>query len=226
MPDEIAGSPLEIKEIAEKALLLQRLLLRRAWGALYATYAVSIFITIFGAPIVFLLGFGAGYTIAVRVGVGMLVSGAALTVTLLAFRRVKDTAEIRSLVTEGRWKRVLGYQVFVPLWVAAYVVFLLAIFVFGLRGDILVLVLSVYLAFWAFLYYAMNLSFPGKLPVEGIAALSSFGIASAGSLAAYFSVGITGVYLLLWSAMIVVWVVSAFYARTRPLPKTQEGAAV
>jgi len=42
-------------EIAENALQLQRFLLRRAWGVLYAAWAVSMFITIFAAPIVSIL---------------------------------------------------------------------------------------------------------------------------------------------------------------------------
>jgi len=226
MPDEIAGSPLEIREIAERALQLQRHLLRRAWGALYATYAVSIFLTIFGAPVAFLLGLGAEYTFIVRVVVGMLASGAALTVTLWEFRRVRDTAEIRSLMTEGKWKGVLRYRVLVPFWAAVYVILFLSIAVFGRQDNILILVLSVYIAFWAFLYYAMNLSFPGKLPIEGVAALSSFGIATAGSIITYLSLGITAVYGLLWGAMVVIWGVSACYARTRQLPRSQEGVAV
>lgn len=222
MSDEGAGSPLEIKEIAERALRLQRYLLRRAWAVLYATFSASMFSTIFAAPVVFSLAPSAEYSLVGRFVVGMVASGAALTVTLWAFRRVRDTAEIRSILTDEKWKGVLHYRVLVPVWATVYAIFILTIFVLGLQADTLILLLSVYGVFWAFLFYAMNLSFPGKIPVEGVAALSSFGIAIAGSLIGYLSFGINAIYALLWAATIVIWGASAVYARRRPLPKMED----
>jgi len=68
------------------------------------------------------------------------------------------------------------------------------------------------------MYYALRLSFEGRMPAEGKAALSSFGVATVGSIINDLSLGILGVYALLWGVTIVVWVVSAFYARRQPVP--------
>ena len=77
MADEIAGSPLEIREVAQRALVLQRYLLRRAWGVPYATWSVAIFLTNFGAPFEALLGL----SVVERIAVSTLASGAALAIT-------------------------------------------------------------------------------------------------------------------------------------------------
>ena len=225
MADEIAGSPLEIREVAQWALVLQRYLLRRAWGVLYATWSVALFLTNFGGLFEALLGLSE----LERIAVSTLASGAALIITLRAFRRVRGTAEIRGLVIEGKWREVLGFRVLATLWVAVYAVLFFLILPFGVQEDPFVLVLyvhGVYAVFWAFMYYALGLSYGRKMPPEGIAVLSSFGVATAGSILNDLSLRISGVYALLWGATIVVWVVSAFYARRQPVPGREVNPAV
>jgi hypothetical protein len=215
LAEEITGSPLEIKEIAARALVLQRYLLRRAWGVLYATWTVAIFLTDL-APLEAL-----GLSVDERIVLGTLASGAALIITLRAFKHVRDTVEVRRLVADGKWWRVLGYRVLVPSWAAVYVVLFLSIFLYGVQEDPLVLALYVhtgYAGFWTFLYYALGLSFEGKMPAEAVAVLSAFGVATAGSILNDLSLRIIGVYVLLWGATVVVWVVSSFYARRQPVP--------
>jgi hypothetical protein len=68
------------------------------------------------------------------------------------------------------------------------------------------------------MYYALGLSFERKMPAEGMAVLSSFGVATAGSILNDLSLRIPVVYALLWGVTIVVWVVSALYARRQPVP--------
>ncbi len=223
MAEGTLGSPLEIKQIAEQALSIQKHLLRRAWGVLYATYAVSMFVAVFGEPLIGATGLAAEFTIAERVAVAMTASGAALAVTLWAFRRVRDTVEIRSIVTEGKWSRVLRYSVLVPIWVAIYAVLILGLSFFGSYETLLILM--VYTAFWGFLCYALRLSFPDTLPIEGIVAISSFGIAIAGSALTTLSLSVAPLSGLLWGVSVVVWVLSAVYARTRRLPGSGEVTA-
>lgn len=217
MTEETATTPLEVKAIAEKALRLQRHLLRRAWGALYAAYSVSMFLAVFGGLFIALPGLPVEELVAEHLAVSMLASALALTVTLWAFKRVRDTAEIRNFVVGGRWTRVIEYRVLMPAWVAVYAIVLSSFFVFGSQAGAGV-VLAVYAAFWGFLLYAQRLSFPGNLPAESIATLSSFGIAVAGTIVNTLSVNVLALDGLLWGAMVVVWVASAFYARTRGLP--------
>lgn len=227
MAEEIAGSALEIKEIAEKAFQLQRHLLRRAWGVLYATYSVSIFLTVFSSALAFALGLAGQYKLAEHVAVDILASGAALTMTLREFRRINGTAEIRSLVFDGGWTRVLRYRVLVPTWVAANAVILVSMVLFSDRVGLLVLL--IYSGFWGLLYYALRLSFPGRLPREGIAALASLGVAVVGSILLILSVSVSAevikFYGLLWGGTVLVWAASAVYARTRALSGVLESEA-
>jgi hypothetical protein len=227
LAEEIAGSPLEIREIAEEALELQRHLLRRAWGVLYATYSVAFFLTLFSSVVAYALGVAAEYTSAAHVAVDMLASGAALILTLRAFGRIRDTAEIRSLVLDGGLARVLRYRVLVPTWVAVYAVVIPSMFLFSDKVGLLVLV--IYAGFWGFLYYALRLSFPRRLPSEATAALALFGIAIAGSVVLLLStikpLDLADVYGLLWGATVVGWAASALYARTRKFSVALEGEA-
>jgi hypothetical protein len=215
LPEETAFSPLEIREIAERALLIQRHLLRRAWAVVYAAWSISIFLAIFSASLASVLGLSAEYMLPERIVVSMTASGVSVIATLVAFRRVRDTSEIRNMVLRERWVRVIDYRVIVPFWVAVYVVFFLSLALsFGHTG---VLVDLIYAAFWTFLFYALRLSFPGRLPIESILALSSLGIAAAGSIIDLLSVNVIAVYVLLWAATVIIWAVSAAYARTRGL---------
>lgn len=191
---------------------------------LYATWSVALFLTNFGA--VFETPFG--LSVVGRIVVGTLASGAALTITLRAFKEVRDTAEIRRLVVGGEWERVLGYRVIVPTWVAVYVILFLSIFLFGIQGDPFALALFVhvvYAGFWAYILYSLWLSFGGRIPAEGTAVLSSFGVATAGSILNDLSFGNIGVYVLLWGATIVVWVVSAIHARRLKVPMPEANPA-
>ena len=227
MAGEIAGSPFEIREIAEEALELQRHLLRRAWGVLYATYSVAFFLTLFSSLVAYALGLAEEYTLAVHVAVDTLASGAALVLTLRAFGRIRDTAEIRSLVLGSGLARVLRYRVLVPTWVAVFAVVIPSMFLFSDRVGLLVLV--IYAGFWGFLYYALRLSFPRRLPSEATAALALFGIAIAGSVVLLMSLSKPGevaiIYGLLWGATVVGWAASALYARTRKPSVASEGEA-
>jgi hypothetical protein len=206
-------------EVAESALQLQRFLLRRAWGVLYAAWAVSIFMTLFAIPIVVaLLRVSAEFTVPAEIVLGLLSSGAAVVVTLRAFKLVRETAEIRDLITKGTWEaRFLVNSVLVPVWVTIYVVFISSIFLFGPKQVVFLLVI-IYAAIAASFSYGLRLSFPQNLPVEGTAALSSFGIANAGSIITFLFVRTPIIYGILWGFTIAVLLLCAWYARTRRPP--------
>jgi hypothetical protein len=82
---EAAVSPREIKKIAERALVLQSYLLRRAWGVPYAAWSLAMFVTVFVSP--------SEPNIALRIVVNMAASGTALVAILWEFKRSCDTAE-------------------------------------------------------------------------------------------------------------------------------------
>jgi hypothetical protein len=215
MEEEEQISPLELKQIAQRALLIQRHLLRRAWAVGYAAWSVSLFIGIFSAVLASGLGLSAEYMLPEHFAVSMAASAIALALTLLAFRRVRDTAEIRSVVLRERWVKVIDYRVLVPIWTAVYAILILSVALSFKNLDLLVEL--VYLMFWVFLIYALRLSFPGRLPIESVLTLSSLGIATVGSIVDLLTVNVIGVYGLLWGATVIIWAVSAVYARTRRL---------
>jgi hypothetical protein len=227
MAEEAPTSPADIKRVAEEALRIQRHLLRRAWGVLYATYSVSIFVAVFSSALAYAIGLADEYTLAAHVAVAMMASGAALTVTLHAFGRVRDTVEVRSLVFDAGWASVLRYRVLVPVWIAIYAVVIVSMVL--LNDHVGLLVLVIYAGFWGLLYYALGLSFPEGPPFEGVAALSSFGVAIAGSVILLLSVGVSAevvrIYGLLWGATVIIWAASALYARTRKPSEAPEGEA-
>ena len=74
--------PREIREIAERALQLQTLILRRAWGVQYAALSLAMFVTIFASRVVD-LEFG----LVPAVISGMAASGTAWIAILWAFKR-------------------------------------------------------------------------------------------------------------------------------------------
>jgi hypothetical protein len=127
---------------------------------------VALFLTNFGGLFEVLLGL----SVVERIVVSTLASGAALTITLLAFKRVRDTVEIRRLVIGGRWRRVIGKPGARDLLGRSLRGLFFLILLFRVQQDPFVLVLFVhgaYAAFWAFMYYALGLSFERKMPAEG-----------------------------------------------------------
>jgi len=221
MSDGETPSPVEIREITDRALRIQRFLLRRAWGVVYAALSISMFMTVFGTPIAARLGLPE-FAIVSLIIVHVLPSGAAVVVILLSFRRIRDTAEIRSIVTVSKWNKALGYKYIVSIWVAIYAIVFASVIFTGAASSLLLLV--IYVATWGYLNYALRLSFPRGLPPEGIAALSSFGIAVVGSIVVVlFFPEIASIIYILWGANILVWITAAVYSRAlRPQDAVEE----
>src|ERR1700722_13221480 len=219
MSDGETPSLVEIREITDRALRIQRFLLRRAWGVLYAALSISMFATIFGTPRAS-LGLSE-FALVSLIIVHMLISGAAVIVILLAFRRIRDTSEIRSIVAVSRWSKVLGYKYIVSIWVTIYAVVIASLIFTGALSSLRLLV--IYVAVWCYFYYALRLSFPRGLPPEGIAALSSLGIAVAGSIVVVLFFPEPVVIGILWGANILVWITAAVYSRAlRPQDAEEE----
>jgi hypothetical protein len=62
MKDDASVSGNEVKSIVDRAFVLQRYLLRRAWGTLYATASVSIFLSVFRPSILKLWKFPGNFS--------------------------------------------------------------------------------------------------------------------------------------------------------------------
>jgi hypothetical protein len=81
----------------------------------------------------------------------------------------------------------------------------------------------IHLGVAVYLYYALSLSFPKKIPAEAVIAVGSLSLSSIASIALLSIVTGTGPFVLLWGATILAWILSGVYARTRPVPEFEEG---
>jgi hypothetical protein len=216
MTEEAGESPGEIRNIAERALVLQSYVLRRSWGALYAVWGSSMLVTIFISPI--------EADLELRIAINLVVSASALVAVLWTFKRARDTAEVRYAIFENTWSRPLGYRVLLPIWLAIYALVILTVFFF--RPGVVYALLTVYAALAAYCYYALRLSFPLRLPKESIVALSSFAFATVASIALLPFLRGTEPYGILWAATIGLWLLAAVYARTRRPPMLSEGSTI
>jgi hypothetical protein len=207
----------ETRRAVKRAILLNEHLLRRAWGILYLALSLSMFLSIFGTPIIdSLVSIGVRSTIPVD----MTASGCGVIVILWAFKRVRNTAEITHPEGDRAWSRLLGYRFIVPLWIAINALVILAIVLASAQLPLVVLLLHLGLA--VYLYYAIRLSFSKKIPGEAVIAIGSLSLSSVASIALLSIVTSPGPYALLWAATIVAWIFSGVYARSRPIPEIEE----
>ncbi|MDG6925007.1 MAG: hypothetical protein JRN09_00485 [Nitrososphaerota archaeon] len=207
----------DTKAAVKRAILLNEYLLRRAWGILYLALSLSMFLSTFGTPIVNSL-VSIGY--ASLVAVDMTASGCGIAAILWAFKRVRNAAEITHPEDNPAWSRLLGYRFLVPLWISLNVLVILTIALASAHLALVVLLIHLGVAVYA--YYALRLSFSGKIPVEAVIAIGSLALSSIASLALLSIVTRPGPYALLWGATIVAWIFSGVYARSRPVPEFNE----
>ena len=207
----------EVRRAVKRAILLNEYLLRRAWGVLYLALALSMFLSIFGSPIIdSLVSIGYASTIAMD----MTASGCGIIVILWAFKRVRNTAEITHPEGDRTWSTLLGYRFIVPLWIAINGLVVLTIVLARVRVPLVDLLIHLGVA--VYLYYALRLSFSKKIPGEAIVAIASLSLCSIASISLLSITTSPGPYALLWGATIVAWIFSGIYARTRPVPEFEE----
>jgi hypothetical protein len=208
----------EMVRAVKRAIVLNEYLLRRAWGVLYIVLALSMFLSIFGVPIIDSLGVLKSFSSSIAVD--MAASGCGVVVILWAFKRVRDAAEITHPEGDRAWSRLLGYRFLVPMWIAINAVVILTIAFASGRVSLVLLLLHLGLA--VYMYYALTLSFSKKIPGEAIIAIASLSLSSIASIALLSITTSLGPYALLWGATIVAWILSGIYARTRPIPEFEE----
>ncbi len=207
----------QVRGAVKKAILLNEYLLRRAWGILYLALSLSMFLSIFGTPIIdSLVPIGIEGALAMN----MTASGCAMIAILWAFKRVRNTAEVTHREADRAWSKLLGYRFLVPLWIAINAVVIMAI-AFA-AGRVAPVILLIHFGLAVYLYYALRLSFSKKILGEAVVAIASMSLSSIASIALLSIVTSTWPYVLLWGATIVAWIFCGVYARTRPVPEFEE----
>lgn len=208
----------QTRHAVKQAILLNEYLLRRAWGVLYLVLSLSMLLSIFGVPII---GSLESIGVASAISVDMAASGCGVVAILWAFKRVRDTVEITHPEGDRPWSRLLGYQFVVPLWIAFNAAAVLTIVL--ARAQVPVVVLSLHIGLAAYLYNALRLSFPKRIPGEALIAVGSLSLSSIASIALLTLATSPVLAALLPAATILVWVSSGVYARSRPVPEIEEG---
>jgi hypothetical protein len=220
MMDNGAPDVDEIRCAVRKAILLNEHLLRRAWGILYLALALSMFLSIFGVPIIGSLTVAKPFGLPGMIAMDLTASGCGVIAILWAFKRVRNTAEITQPEDNRAWSRLLGYRFVVPIWITLNGVVILAIVL--ARVQVPLVDLLIHLGLAVYLYYALRLSFSKKILPEAFIAIASLSLTSITSIALLSITTSPELYALLWGATILVWIFSGVYARTRPIPEFEE----
>jgi hypothetical protein len=207
----------EVRRAVKQAIRLNEYLLRRAWGLLYLALALSMFLSIFGSPIIdSFVSIGLASTIAVD----LTASGCAIIAILWAFKRVRNAAEITHPEGDRAWSRFLGYRFVVPLWIAVNAT-VIATIVFA-RAEVPLVDLLIHFGLAVYLYYALRLSFSKKIPGEAVIAIALLSLTSLASIALLSITTNPAPSGFLWLAIIVAWIFAGVFARTRPIPEFEE----
>ena len=210
----------EMRSAVKRAISLNEHLLRRAWGILYLVLALSMFLSIFGVPILDSLGVLKPFGVPGSIALDLAASGCGVIAILWAFKRVRNTAEITQPDGKRAWARLLGYRFLVPLWIAINGIVIMTIALASSRVSLVVLLIHLGLAVYS--YYALRLSFSKRIPGEAVIAIASLSLSSIASIALLSITTSTGPYALLWGATSVAWIFSGVYGRTRPIPEFEE----
>jgi hypothetical protein len=205
-------SPEQIKQAAQRALIIERYILRRAWGLCYAIIGVEIALTLF-LPFIFRsLLIASDNLVAFVIGVNSAVSLAALALVAWVLRKAYGAILIRREISESIWMRAFRRPALLALvWVAYYVPVVAAIFF--LRPDGLAIEFGLFVMSVLPFYFVLNVSFPEQLPREGVAVLATFFVCSLGSFVTSILNARPVFYIIFWTAMIAVSMWAFVYAR-------------
>ena len=97
------------------------------------------------------------------------------------------------------------------LWWIAYFGIIIASAVF-FNAHLLSIVFGLATTVTVFFYYIQRSSFQGKLPPEGIVAISIFGFAATASLVLSFLASNDILYGILWGVTIITWILASMYS--------------
>ena len=113
-------SPEQIKRVAEKALVIERYILERAWGLCYAAVAAEIVLIPFLPLIVLFLGLSAGYFLVVAIVVSTAVSIVGAAMVAWIFKKSYNSMLVRKEIVDSIWTRLLRPSWIALVWTAYY----------------------------------------------------------------------------------------------------------
>ena len=213
-------SPEQIKQVAERALVIERYILERAWGLCYAAVAAEIVLIPFLPLIILFLGLSADYFLVVAIVVNTAVSVVGAVMVAWIFKKAYNSMLVRREIVDSIWTKLLRPSWIALVWTAYYLPILAAIFL--LRQDFLVFRFGL-LATTVFpLFFAFKASFPERLPRESIAVVSALTIYTLGGFVVSLLKAHAGFYLILWVLFLAVLILASAYARRSKPPISLE----
>jgi hypothetical protein len=221
--DEIATLQ-EVKSIAQKVLELERTVLRRAWGILYAVAAMEILTEAILPLAVYELGFRAWYDMQIYSAVGTAASLLGFVTSVWILRRVYALRFIRRCISESLWVKWISRPLSAFAIFALGCVGLVAALKF-LTSDYYTILFGLDVATLPVFYFMLKVTFPEGLPIEGLASFTACSISSIGIFVTYESVFATDIvpYFAFWGGLCLVFVLAFVHSRSVKIPETKEG---
>ena len=130
MVEDRAVSAQQAKQVTDRALQIERYILRRAWGLCYAVLSVEIaLITLL--PLLFeAAGLSADYGLLVRLAVNTAISITGLVVISWVFKKVYNAMQVRREITDSIWGKRRRPRWAAAIWLLYYLPILAAIIFF------------------------------------------------------------------------------------------------
>jgi hypothetical protein len=148
----------EVKSIAQKVLELERTVLRRAWGILYAVGAIGIFLEAIVPLAAHVLGFTAQYDTLIISAVSTAASLLGLVTSVWILRRVYALRFIRRSITKSIWVKL--YRPLPAFAIFALVYVGLIATVKFLTSDFYTILFGLDVATLPVFYFTLKVTFP------------------------------------------------------------------
>lgn len=220
MVDDDGISPADVRRIADRAFDLQEHVLRRAWGLVYGVTAANIAVILFLPLVVRAAGLSEAYGLLPRVLANTAVSLLADAFDIWMFKRILDTRRVTRAVKRSLWARTVRPATALASF-GICVAVLLGALVF-LRPDFAVVLFVLEATLLPIFYLGLRVSFPSRLPAEGIAAFGVYAVADLGSLAVALLKASATAYGLLWGVAFAGFALAFIRARSARAPLALE----
>ncbi len=221
MAQDKAVSSEQVKKIAQQALAIERYLLRRAWGLCFAVFAAEIALILSFDILFGILRLRTDYGLILPLAFNTSVSILGAAVIAWVFKKAYDAMLVRREIVDSVWAKLLRPSWVAALWLIYYLPILAAIIFF--RPIAAVVLFGVLAASVGPFYFSLKVSFPERLPREGIAVLATFAFCALGNLTLFLLNGTPAP--LLWILMIAVSLIASAYAYRQKPPNPLEDQA-
>ncbi len=219
LAEDEAVSSEQVKQIARKALAIERYILRRAWGLCYAVAATEIALILLFDVLFAIARPSSGYGLIVPLAFNTSVSIVGVAVITWVFKKAYDAMVVRREVVDSVWAKLLRPSRVAVLWLAYYLPVIIAIvFLRPIAGIVYFGLLTTSVGPF---YFTLKVSFPERLPREGIAVLATFAFCALGNLTVFLLKGAAAP--LLWIIMVAIFIIASAYAyRQKPPNQVRE----